>query len=80
MSERRGQVHKTHVLTKTRRCNLLDVSRSSAYDVAIPVREEERALMRRIDEIHLRTCGIRFIERPPQGHRAGRVGKRQRVD
>jgi putative transposase len=54
MSERREQVHKDQELTKTRRCKLLEVSRSSAYYVAQPVREEELALMRLIDEIYLR--------------------------
>lgn len=54
MSERRGEVHKEHELTKIRRCELLDLSRSSAYYVAQPVGEEELALMRLIDEIHLR--------------------------
>ena len=37
MSERRGEVHKEHDLTKIRRCELLDLSRSSAYYVAQPV-------------------------------------------
>jgi putative transposase len=54
MSERREQVHIDQELTKTRRCELLEVSRSSAYYVAQPVREEELALMRLIDEIYLR--------------------------
>ena len=54
MSERREQVHKDQELTKTRRCKLLEVSRSSAYYVAQPVREEELALRRLIDEIYLR--------------------------
>ena len=31
MSERRGQIHEQHALSKTRRCELLDVARSSAY-------------------------------------------------
>ena len=54
MSGRREQVHKDQELTKTRRCELLEVSRSSAYYVAQPVREEELALRRLIDEIYLR--------------------------
>ena len=31
MSERRGRIHEKHDLSKTRRCELLDVPRSSAY-------------------------------------------------
>ena len=31
MSERRGRIHEKHELSKTRRCELLDVPRSSAY-------------------------------------------------
>jgi putative transposase len=54
MSERRAQIHTTHELPKTRRCELLDVARSSAYYRAEPVSEEDLELMRLIDEIHLR--------------------------
>jgi putative transposase len=54
MSERRAQIHATHELPKTRRCELLDVARSSAYYRAEPVSEEDLELMRLIDEIHLR--------------------------
>jgi putative transposase len=54
MSERRAQIHATHELPKTRRCELLDVARSSAYYRAEPVNEEDLELMRLIDEIHLR--------------------------
>jgi len=53
MSERRGQIHATHELPKTRRCELLDVARSSAYYRAEPVSQADLALMRHIDEIHL---------------------------
>ena len=53
MSERRAQVHTNHGLSKTRRCELLDVARSSAYYRPEPVSEEDLALMRLIDEIHL---------------------------
>ena len=53
MSERRVQIHTGHGLTKTRRCEVLDVSRSTAYYRPNPVSEEDLALMRLIDEIHL---------------------------
>ena len=54
MSERRAQIHTEHGLTKTRRCALLDVARSSAYYHPEPVSETDLALMRLIDEIHLK--------------------------
>ncbi len=53
MSERREKIHTEHELTKTRRCELLDVARSSAYYHPEPVSEADLALMRLIDEIHL---------------------------
>ncbi len=53
MSERREKIHTKHELTKTRRCKLLDVARSSAYYHPEPVGEADLALMRLIDEIHL---------------------------
>jgi putative transposase len=54
MSERRAQIHIKHALPKTRRCELLEVARSSAYYRPEPVSDTELALMRVIDEIHLR--------------------------
>lgn len=54
MSERRANIHTAHELSKTRRCELLDVARSTAYYCPKPVNEEDLALMRLIDEIHLR--------------------------
>ena len=53
MSERREKIHIERELTKTRRCELLDVARSSAYYHSEPVSEADLALMRLIDEIHL---------------------------
>jgi putative transposase len=53
MSERREKIHTEHELTKTRRCELLEVARSSAYYHPEPVSEADLALMRLIDEIHL---------------------------
>ena len=53
MSERRGRIHEQHALSKTRRCELLDVARSSAYYRCKPVGEADLAVMRLIDEIHL---------------------------
>ena len=54
MSERRERIHMDHELSKTRRCELLDVARSSAYYHPAPFSAQELALMRVIDEIHLR--------------------------
>ncbi len=54
MSELRAQIHTEHALPKTRRCELLDVARSSAYYRPEPVSESDLALMRFIDEIHLK--------------------------
>ena len=53
MSERRGRIHEKHDLSKTRRCELLDVARSSAYYRGEPVSEADLAVMRLIDETHL---------------------------
>jgi putative transposase len=38
----------------TRQCQMLDLSRSSVYYQLKPIPEEDLALMRRIDEIHLK--------------------------
>jgi len=76
MSARRAQIHAEHALSKTRRCELLDVARSTAYYRPEPVSKEDLALMRRIDEIHLKLpfYGSRRIrdELEEQGHRVNR--------
>ena len=53
MSERREKIHTKHELPKTRRCELLDVARSSAYYRPESVNEADLVLMRLIDEVHL---------------------------
>ena len=53
MSERRGRIHEKHDLSKTRRCELLDVPRSSADYRRESVSEADLAVMRLIDEIYL---------------------------
>ena len=53
MSEHRAQIHMSHELPKTQRCKLLAVARSTAYYRPEAVDEEDSALMRLIDEIHL---------------------------
>ena len=54
MSERRAKIHMDHPLPKARRCQLLEVPRSTAYYQSTPVSAQDLALMRLIDEIHLR--------------------------
>jgi len=54
MREHREQIQSEHRLSKARRCQLLDVARSSAYYCPQPVDEKDLMLMRLIDEIHLR--------------------------
>ena len=53
MSERRAQIHPTHGLPKTRRCELLNVARSTAYYRREPISQGDLVVMRLIDEIHL---------------------------
>jgi len=79
MSERREQIHTEHGLTKTRRCELLDVARSTAYYRPEPVSEEDLVLMRLIDEIHLRLpfYGSRRIRDELEEH--GHTLNRKRV-
>ena len=76
MSERRTQIHTGHGLAKTRRCELLDVARSSAYYHPEPVSEADLALMRLIDEIHLKRAfyGSRRMrdELEDRGHKVNR--------
>ena len=76
MSERRAMIHQAHSLPVTRRCELLAVARSTAYYRPAPVSEEDMALMRLIDEIHLELpfYGSRSIrdELRGRGHRVSR--------
>jgi putative transposase len=54
LSERRSLITQTnHALSVTRRCKLLDVSRSTAYYRPKAVSEDDHRLMRLMDEIHL---------------------------
>jgi len=76
MSERRARIDIDHRLPKTRRCELLEVARSSAYYRPEPVSARDLALMRLIDEIHLRWpfYGSRRLrdELQAQGHPVNR--------
>ena len=53
MAERNAMIDRTHNLPVVRQCQLLDLSRTTAYYQATPVSATERALMRRIDALHL---------------------------
>ena len=79
MRERRQQIHTAHKVPRTRRCELLEVARSSAYYRPEPVSETDLMLMRLIDEMHLQWpfYGRRRIrdEREDRGH----VVNRKRV-
>ena len=46
-------INRTHALPVVRQCQLLALSRSTAYDQPTPVSAADLALMRRIDELHL---------------------------
>ena len=79
MSERRVQIHTAHELPKTRRCELLGVARSSAYYRPKLIANEDLALMRLIDEIHLRLpfYGSRRIRDELEEH--GHTVNRKRI-
>ena len=53
-AERKAKIDSTHTVTISRQCQILSISRSSAYYRPKGPNEEELALMKRIDEIHLR--------------------------
>lgn len=76
MSERRAQIRIAHGLPKTRRCELLEVARSTAYYRPEPLSQADLELMRRIDEIHLQWpfYGSRRIrdELQARGHQVNR--------
>ena len=79
MSERRVDIHLKHELPRTRRCELLEVARSTAYYRPAPVREGDLVLMRLIDEIHLQWpfYGSRRIRDELENH--GHTVNRKRV-
>jgi putative transposase len=70
-------IDRDHALTVTRQAELLGISRGSVYYLPRPVSEADRALMRRIDELHLEHpfMGARMLRR--QLRQAGvKVGRR----
>ena len=55
-----------HPLTVTRRCELLDVARSTVYYHPTGIPSEDLALMRLLDEIHLaRISDFAVVPYPP---------------
>lgn len=66
-------------LSIRRQCELLSVSRSGWYYEPEPVRDEELALMRRIDELHLRRPFLGSRKLSQQLRTEGRVVNRKRV-
>ena len=54
LKARQSMIDRTHRLPITHQCQLVEVSRSSVYDPAAGVSEEDCALMRLMDEIHLK--------------------------
>jgi len=47
-------IDRTHEMPVSRQCELLELARSTAYYEPLPVSEADLALMRRIDELHLK--------------------------
>ena len=54
MSERKAKVDRQHALPLSRQCEVLALSRSSAYRLPAAVSGEELDLMRKLDALHLR--------------------------
>jgi putative transposase len=53
-SERKAKISSTHGLPVTQQCQLLSLSRSSAYYQAKAVSDEDNCLMKHMDALHLR--------------------------
>ena len=70
-------IDKEHQLSITKQCHILQLSRSSLYYVPAPASDNDRELMRTIDEIHLEepylgSRGMKSALRM-RGHKAGRI-------
>ena len=69
-------ISRTHALPMVRQCQLLELSRSTAYYQPTPVSSADLALMRRIDELHLAYpfAGARMLRDllRREGHMIGR--------
>jgi len=60
MNERKVMIKADNELSTVRRCELLDVARSTAYYEAMPISGDDLIHMRLIDEIHLRLPFFRY--------------------
>ena len=75
-AERKAMITRTHALPVMRQCQILDLSRATAYYQPMPVSAAELVLRRRIDKLHLAYpfAGARmlrdFLRR--DGHAIGR--------
>ena len=69
-------IARTHAVPMVRQCQLLELSRSTAYYQPTPVSSADLTLMRRIDERHLASpfAGARMLGDllRREGHRIGR--------
>ena len=70
-------IDKEHPLPITKQCHILQLSRSSIYYAPAPASDNDRELMRLIDEIHLEepylgSRGMKSILRM-RGHKVGRI-------
>ena len=69
-------IERAHDLPVSRQAGLLDISRSNVYYLPRPVSEDDLALMRRIDELHLEFpfAGARMLRDllHQEGRRIGR--------
>ena len=69
-------INRTHALPVVRQCQLLQLARSTAYYQPTPASGTKLALMRRLDELHLRHpfAGARMLRDllRQEGHAIGR--------
>jgi putative transposase len=65
LSERKEMIDPTHELPIVRQCQILQLARSTAYYQPQPESQEDLALMRRIDELHMDWpfAGARMLRR-----------------
>ena len=54
LAERKTKVDRHHELPISQQCEVLSISRSSAYRTSAGLSTEELNLMRKLDELHLR--------------------------
>lgn len=54
VKDRKATIDRAHALPLTKQCQLVEVSRSSSYYQPVSVSDQDQALMRIIDEIHLK--------------------------